>query len=159
MTMIDETQDLQQLPSPGPEHRLLEIFVGKWNTEGEIRATSSSPAARLIAVDTYEWLPGGFFLIHKVDGHMGNEVVKTTEIIGYDSSKKTYFTRSFDNQGNAGAYLANLRDRFWTINGELERFTGEFSSDGNTLKGKWELLSDGSNWQPWMDIKLTKEKL
>ncbi|MDQ0273745.1 N-acetylneuraminic acid mutarotase [Cytobacillus purgationiresistens] len=88
---------------------------------------------------------------------MGGEEVKTTEVIGYDSSKQTYFTISFDNQGNAGAYLANLRDCLWTINGELERFMGEFSSDGNTLKGKWELLSDGSSWQPWMDIKLTKE--
>lgn len=158
MTMRDKTQDSQKLTQPGSEHKLLNIFVGKWNTEGQIKSTSSSPASRLTAVDTYEWLPGGFFLIHYVDGRMGDEEVKTMEIIGYDISSQAYFTHSFDNQGNTGVYQANLHERTWTIKGESERFTGEFSNDGNTLKGNWELSRDGYNWQSWMDIKLTKEK-
>ncbi|MBS4192921.1 DUF1579 family protein [Bacillus sp. FJAT-49705] len=153
MTKNDKVQAVR----PGPEHKLLDIFVGKWKTEGQIKATSSSPAARLTAVDTYEWLPGGFFLIHYVDARMGDMEVKTTEIIGYDASSQTYFTSSFDNQGNTGTYQANLREGAWTINGKTERFTGEFSDGGNILKGKWEMSSDGSNWEPWMDIKLTKE--
>lgn len=40
---------------------------------------------------------------------MGDVEVKTSEIIGYDA---------------------------WTIKGRTERFTGEFSDDGNILKGK-----------------------
>lgn len=55
-------------------------------------------------MDTYEWLPGGFFLIHRVDGRMGEAEVTAIEIIGFDASIQAYLTRSFDNQGNAGTY-------------------------------------------------------
>jgi hypothetical protein len=40
------------------------------------------------ALDTYEWLPGGFFLLHRVDGLMGDEPVQAVEIIGYEASSE-----------------------------------------------------------------------
>lgn len=79
----------QQSPIPGPEHRRLEIFVGEWRTEGEILATEAGPASRLTAIDRYEWLPGGFFLLHHVDARMGDVEIKTLEIIGYDAESET----------------------------------------------------------------------
>ncbi|AWP27576.1 DUF1579 family protein [Paenibacillus sp. Cedars] len=141
---------------PDPAMERLNVFVGKWNTEGVIKASPSGAADVLKAVDTYEWLPGGYFLIHHVDGYMGKDKVKAIEIIGYDASSQNYTTHSYDNQGNFNAYQANLLDRDWKIWGESERFTGMFSEDSNTLTGSWELSSDGTNWVPWMDIKLTK---
>jgi hypothetical protein len=86
---------------------------------------------------------------------MGDDEVKAIEIIGYDGASQAYFTRSFDNQGNTSAYEASLRDGVWTILGESERFTGAFGDGGTTLMGKWE-RSEGSEWLPWMDVKLTK---
>jgi len=141
---------------PGTALALLDVFVGKWHTEGVIAGSPSGPAARLKAVDTYEWLPGGFFLIHHVDGHMGEDPVKAIEMIGYDASSRLYTTQSYDNQGNVNAYQANLQGREWTISGRTERFTGAFSEDGNSLTGKWELSDGGGNWAHWMDIKLTR---
>ena len=38
-----------------------------------------------------------------------------------------------------------------------DRFTGTFNDDGNVITGHWELLDDDGNWQPWMDITLTKQ--
>ncbi|UHA75754.1 DUF1579 family protein [Paenibacillus sp. 481] len=134
----------------------LNVFVGKWNTEGLIKEGPSGATVRLKATDTYEWLPGGFFLIHHVDGYMGDAEVKAIEIIGYDASSQTYTTHSFDNQGINNTYQANLLDAVWSIVGKTERFTGMFSDDGTTLTGSWERLSENSNWVPWMDIKLTK---
>lgn len=61
MTKNDKVHAQQQRVRPGPEYKLLDIFVGKWKTEGQIKATSSSPAARLTAVDTYEWPALWFF--------------------------------------------------------------------------------------------------
>ncbi len=146
--------------APGPEHRLLDVFVGTWNTEGTILADAAHPSAttaKLTAVDTYEWLPGGFFLIHHVDGRMGEDEVHAIEIIGYDASRQAYRTRSFDNQGNTGTYEATLRGATWRIRGERERFTGELGDDGGSLTGQWERRStDGTRWVPWMDIRLTK---
>lgn len=134
----------QQSPTPGPEHKRLEIFVGEWKTEGEILASEAGPASRLVAVDRYEWLPGGFFLLHHVNGRMGDVEVKALEIIGYDPSSQTYTTHSFDNHGNSSAYQASLRDRDWKNTGESERFNGVFSEDGHILTGRWEQSRDGS---------------
>ncbi|WP_339290063.1 DUF1579 family protein [Paenibacillus sp. FSL W8-0187] len=152
----DDALTSQNSFKPDPAMARLNVFVGKWNTEGVIKASPSGPADQLKAIDTYEWLPGGHFLIHHVDGHMGKEEVKAIEIIGYDASSQKYTTHSYDNQGNFSAYQANLIDRAWTILGKSERFTGMFSEDSNTLTGSWELSNDGKNWVHWMDIKLTK---
>jgi hypothetical protein len=141
---------------PGPAHRALEVFVGTWQTEGVITAGPSGPVSRLQAVDTYEWLPGGFFLLHRVDGHMGDEPVQALEVIGYDASRERYVTWSFDHQGATGTYQALLRDGAWTIYGESERFSGAFSDDRLTLTGTWEQSSDGATWVPWMTITLRK---
>lgn len=154
----DKALTSQNPSKPDPAMERLNVFVGKWNTEGVIKASPSGEGAtdQLKAVDIYEWLPGGYFLIHHVDGHMGKDEVKAIEIIGYDASSQSYTTQSYDNQGNINAYQANLLDRTWTILGKSERFTGMFSEDNNTLTGSWELSNDGKNWVQWMDIKLTK---
>lgn len=146
----------QNPSTPNPAMARLNVFVGKWNTEGLIKASPSGPATQLKAVDTYEWLPGGYFIIHHVDGHMGKDEVKAIEIIGYDASSQTYTTHSYDNQGNISAYQANLQDSTWTILGKSERFTGMFNDDSTTLTGNWELSTDGKDWVHWMEIKLTK---
>jgi hypothetical protein len=110
----------------------------------------------LQAVDTYEWLPGGFFLLHRVDGRMGEDPVHVLEIIRYDASSDAYVTQSFDNQGNIAVYRAILQGSAWTIRGDSERFTGAFSEDRSTLTGTWEQARDGRTWTPWMTITLSK---
>ena len=140
----------------GPEHEPLNVFVGKWNTKGRTRAGPSGPAARITAVDTYEWFPGGFFLVHHVDARIGHDEIKVIEIIGYDASTQMYSTRSFDSQGNSGTYQARVRDGVWTFTGESERATVVVSDDGNTMTANWERSDDGSTWLPWMDVELTR---
>ncbi|CAL1517779.1 hypothetical protein [Chitinophaga sp. MM2321] len=54
----------------------LNNFVGKWNTIGRILPTSNNPEINIKGTDHYEWLPGGFFLQHKVAVLMGNEKTK-----------------------------------------------------------------------------------
>jgi hypothetical protein len=142
---------------PGPEHQRLNVFVGRWNTEGQTRAGPLGPAARITAIDTYEWFPGGFFLVHHVDARIGDEEIKVLEVIGYDASSKTYPMRSFDSQGNFGTHEARVRDGIWTFAGESERATVLVSDDGNTMTANWE-RSDGARWLPWMDVTLTKAR-
>lgn len=156
MTKNDNPLTPDDTLTPNSALARLNVFVGTWKTEGLIKSSPSGPAAKLKATDTYEWLPGGFFLIHHVDGFMGEEEVKTIEIIGYDASSRMYSTHSYDNRGNIGVYQANLLGADWTIMGKSERFTGKFSDDGNTLSGNWELSGDGESWDSWMEIKLSK---
>ena len=144
-------------PEPTPEHRLLDAFVGTWRTEGRMEAGPLGPAAAIRGTDRYEWLPGGFFLVHRVDVRMGDEQVNTIEIIGWDPESRTYPMRWFDGRGGSGTYHAAFRDGAWTFAGETERFTGRFAADGGTISGTWERTEDGSEWLPWMEINLTKD--
>lgn len=148
----------QKPPEPDPALKRLSVFVGKWNTEGQLRATPSNPAVKIIGTDIYEWLPGGFFLVHRVDVRMGDEEVKSVEIIGYDASSNIYPMRYFDNKGNSGTSQAIVRNGDWIFIGESERSTVTFSDNNNIITASWERLSDGSNWSPWMEVKLTRVK-
>jgi Protein of unknown function (DUF1579) len=155
-TIDIKLQSQGQQIAPSAEIQRLHLFVGKWSTEGETHASADAPAVKVTGIDTYEWMPGKFFLVHRMDGHIGNEELQQLEFIGYDPSSQTYTCHSFDNRGNADLFQANLRDHTWTIEGKSSRFTGLFNSIGNTLTGKWDQSSDGLNWLPWMDIKSTK---
>jgi Protein of unknown function (DUF1579) len=155
-TIDIKLQSQGQPLAPSTEIQRLQIFVGKWNTEGETHASVDAPAVKVSFVDTYEWMSGKFFLVHRANGHISNEELNTIEFIGYDPSSQMYTCHSFDSRGSTDSFRATLRDRTWTIEGKSLRFTGLFNRIGNTLTGQWEQSSDGLNWLPWMDVKLTK---
>jgi catechol 2,3-dioxygenase-like lactoylglutathione lyase family enzyme len=137
----------------------LEVLVGRWRTRGWTRPRAEAPAAEIDALDTYDWLRGGFGLLHVVDGRVGDQRVEGTEVIGYDPERAAYVTQYFGSDGPA-AYEASLGDLggalTWTMRSKADRFTGTFSDDGNSITGHWE-LHDGSTWRAWMDISLTRQ--
>jgi hypothetical protein len=96
--------------APGPEQRRLESLVGRWKTEGWTRETPEAEAQRIGAFDTYEWLHGGFALLHLVDARVGDEKVDGAEIIGFDPERGLYATQYFGSDGPT-AYEAELEDQ------------------------------------------------
>jgi len=135
----------------------LNAFVGVWDTEGTMNAGPSGQSVKFKATDTYEWLPGGHFLLHRFDADMPNGNVKGIEVIGYNQENKSYLVHSFDSVGNASVMQARIEKDTWTFIGENIRFTGGFSDKGKIFSGLWELRSgEGSSWQPWMDVRLRK---
>jgi uncharacterized protein YndB with AHSA1/START domain len=137
-------------PPPGEEGRKrLEALIGRWRTEGETVASPSEPATRIAGTDTYEWLGGGFFVVHRVDVRVGDEHVEAIEIIGYDAASGTYPTHAFDSQGTATTYQMEERDGTWTITGATERSTLVPGDDGATMRASWERSDDdGATWRP-----------
>ena len=97
------------MTKPTAKHRGLGIFAGKWITQGTIRATEGSASAEMRAIDRYEWLPGGFFMLHKVDALIGGTVSQSIEVIGYDKEQACYVTRSYDDQGMSDGFTAHLK--------------------------------------------------
>ena len=144
---------------PGTEHSRLAALVGRWRTEGWTNETSELPAARIEALDTYEWLPGRFALLHTVNARVGDEHVEGAEIIGWEPERGAYVTQYFGSDG-PNAYEASLAVEsgvlVWTMRSDSDRFTGRFSDDGNALTGAWERLDDEKSWQPWMGVTLTR---
>jgi len=138
-------------------HRMkrFEVFVGTWNTTGEVHATEQSPATTLVATDTYRWLPGGHFLIHEVDARFGSQPSRSLEIVGFDTARRKYLSRSYDDRGAEEKFEIILRGRRYHILGQTVRFAGQFNAEKDVLQGVWELRST-SSWKPWIKIKLAR---
>ncbi|NIJ53895.1 DUF1579 family protein [Dyadobacter arcticus] len=147
--------DQNQAKKPGPELRRLNAFAGKWNTSGTLQAMPGDPPVYFHGTDTYEWLPGGFFLLHTVDVMMGNERKQSIEVIGYDPLSELYPMQHFDDQGESGIMHGRLEGDQWTILSSELRFNGIFSADMKTLTGVWEQCMEDS-WTHLMEIALTK---
>jgi hypothetical protein len=143
-------------PTPTAAHRALDVLVGRWVTRGAIHATADAPAAELHAIDVYEWLPGGFFLLHTADALLGDAAARSIEVIGHDAARGCYVTRSYDDRGGSEEYTARLVERAWEIDGASVRFRGALDADGAILAGRWERCDDAGAWVPWMDIELRK---
>jgi hypothetical protein len=134
----------------------LEIFIGTWNTTGEVLETDANSAGTLVATDTYRWLPGEHFIIHEVDARFDGNPARSMEVIGFDASTKQIVSRSYDDQGSTEAFVATLDGRRWTIKGKSVRFDGSFDSKRNRLTGLWELKAGKARWQPWIKLQLVR---
>jgi hypothetical protein len=138
---------------PGAELQRLSAFVGTWNSEGQAQESPYGPAGKVTAVDTFEWLPGSFFLSHKWDVKQGAAQIEGIEIIGFDGRNKAYTSRFFDSMGNSGTLRARVQGNAWT-------WTGDSDVAGKPLKerctivvvradvytNKCEYSADGVKW-------------
>ena len=147
---------MNKTTKPSAKHRALGILAGSWSTQGTIRASGNAAASEMRAIDRYEWLPGDFFLLHKVDALIGGEASQSIEVIGYDAEKGCYVSRSYDDRGACDGFTARLENRVWEVDGAKVRFRGAFDTKGAVLAGTWEQLGDAHQWEPWMDIELRK---
>lgn len=65
------------LPAPTAAHRRLEVFIGGWHAEGtsydegQDAADPRAPGVPWTSDESYEWLPGKFFVLHRWDAMTG----------------------------------------------------------------------------------------
>ncbi|MET4128016.1 DUF1579 family protein [Roseovarius sp. MBR-6] len=130
-------------------------FVGLWNTRGKIGASDMAEEKTMSATDSYEWLPGKCFLLHRVDARMGDDIIRSTEIIGWDADAGAFFSTSYDARGGTSRFRCALDGNKWKIDGPGIRFRGAFDQDWNRMTGIWE-MEESELWSPWMDISLTR---
>ncbi|HEX6703845.1 MAG TPA: DUF1579 family protein [Albitalea sp.] len=151
-------------PHPGPAHRRLDVFVGGWQMTGRQFETSFGPAAPVQARERYDWLPGGFFLVHRFDGKLGEQDMACIEVIGPDGAGG-YFQHAFYNDGLAMHWRAQERDGRWTIEGDWPaqpqpvrvRCTVRFAAGNRSRHAVWERSSDGRDWQTFWDVTATRQ--
>jgi hypothetical protein len=173
MTSAEATQDVAQPPNDesrfqpsirGALHERLGAFLGKWIMEGQAYEGPFGPAARITATETYEWLPGSLFLVHRLEGRLGGQRIACIEVIGCDTSKDTCSVRSFYNDGTHNVWQGREQDGTWVFSGTWQRdgkalsvrCTSVFSDAGDTVTGTWEYSPDGSTWQRFWETRLTR---
>lgn len=145
-----------QLAKAGPEHQRLEVFIGKWINEGHTIATADAPAVPILTSDVYEWMPGGFFVLHTAYGRIGNADVGGKEIISYDAASKKYRSYFFDSQGRISTHELTVSGDTWKWSGEQTRSTAVFTDQDKTQTAHHERLDEHGNWVPAMDVTLTR---
>jgi hypothetical protein len=142
---------------PSIQLKKLNFLIGKWHTKGEVLQGASASSKEIRGMDTYEWVSGGFFILHRVDVFMGNERTEAIEIIGYDENRKSYFMKSFDSQGESITMYAVLeKSSVLKFGDEKMRTVLTANEDGSSMSAKWELSENGKTWKPWMNIEFKK---
>lgn len=136
--------------------KLLEPFIGVWNTTGILEAGLGNADIEVKGTDSYEWMPGGFFMLHKVDVMMGEERNESLEIIGYDEDRQTFTMHAFDNKGVETTMSAEYKNGLWLFYNAQLRFEGGFNDKRTLLSGSWLQKDDHSHWQQFIRICLEK---
>jgi hypothetical protein len=166
-----DTHHPNSAPTPSPETQRLGALVGRWRTEGHL---VGDPPAPITGTDIYQWLPGGFFLVHHVDVLIGQQRVQALELIGsYDPATDAFLARAYDNLGDVTVMQARVDGRgVWRFTGGGDvapvarpataeasgavRSTLTITADRSGMTARWERSDDGVSWQPWMDVSFTR---
>ncbi len=149
----------QEQPKPGPEHRKMEMYVGKWTYQGSGDATPFGPAGKFKGKATNRLVLGGFFLESR-DEDTGDSgyIFQSIGFRGYDPVNRTYFGIGFENDGRETSATATLNGNTWTSVGVRKDAKGisyktrnveTYLPDGKTSTWVAEYSSDdGKTWLP-----------
>jgi Protein of unknown function (DUF1579) len=154
-------------PKPGPEHKKLEYFVGKWTTTGNMKASPMGPGGKIKATDTCEWFQGGFAVVCNSQGTGPSGPMKSIGIMSYSTDQKVYTYYGLDNSWMVmmSAAKGNVTGDTWTYVDEgtmggqpfRTRFTLKTASPAS-YTFTWELLGPDKKWVPILEGTSTRGK-
>jgi hypothetical protein len=137
------TED-QQSPKPDPALKVLDVMVGTWDLKGRDFTTREEISGQ----STFEWMEGGFFLVHGFNFDYAGRRFAGVEYIGYDEKRGHLRTHVFSTQdpGPLEYTWEVTKDSFTNWLGDVgstNHYMGRFSEDKNTLIGQWEWPGGG----------------
>ena len=147
-------------PKPGPEHKKLEYFVGKWTVESEIKANEFVPAGKTVGTETGTLGPGGFYVESRAEGQFGTRF----GVIAYDSHAKVYTSYYASSVGLVGTATGTANGNTWTWMVE-DKFAGQAVKGRTTITvlspteytSKYEMADGKGGYTTLVESKATKE--
>jgi hypothetical protein len=151
-----------EAPAPDPALKRLEFLVGTWKVEGMMEAGPAGPAGRVETSETYDWLEGGFFLVHHWNGtmEMGGVALADTgyEFFDYDPEAQQYRARFFNNFGPyddvGSVYKGSFTGDVLTITGPARRAFKP--NDDGTITANSEMPGGDGTFAPFMKTIMTR---
>ncbi len=153
-----------QAPKPAAELKKLDVFVGSWTLDGDMKAGPMGPGGKMAESEKCDWMEGGFYVVchSEYKSSMGNGV--GLSVLGYSSDDKAYTYREFNSFGE-------FEDSKGSIDGDTWTWTADEKMGGMTMKGRftmkmtsstsytfsYEMSQDGTKWNSVMDGKATKK--
>ncbi len=158
---LPQLRAVDAAPQPGPEHKKLACFTGKWKAELTTVETPLAPAGKATATHEGRFVQGGFHVESRGKGRSPMGTFTWTEIYYYDSSKKAYGNFAYDGTGQAGLAKADCNGNTWTLLWEQSvggrsyqcRSVVTFAPDGKSSTVEWTYSEDGTTWKPWLTGK------
>jgi hypothetical protein len=108
--------------------------------------------------DEYEWMPGGHWLIHRVDVLIGDDRTQALELIGDPAEDGTFAMRAFDASGAYDEMRLAVRGRTLQTQGDGVRNTLTVTADGGSMDATWERRTDAGAWIRWMELTLKRTR-
>ena len=152
-----------ETPKPGPEYKKLEVFVGSWTLDGDVKPGPMGPGGKTTETEKCEWMEGGYFLVCHSDykSPMGSGI--GLSVMGYSSDDKAYTYREFNSQGEFEDARGVLDADTWTWTSDEKmgsstmkgRFTMKMTSS-SSYNFAYEMSQDGTKWTTMVDGKATK---
>ena len=87
-----------------PSTELFEPFLGDWIIEGKNSETAQSPGAFFTGKESFEWLPGDFFIVSYWHRSYEDKEYTGIGIMGFEATNDKYFFNMFDNFGYTRSY-------------------------------------------------------
>jgi hypothetical protein len=147
-----------QVPTPGAEHKKLEMFVGEWTFAGESKAVPAlgmTDAGKVSYRHVNQMANGGFFLETRRTGTSARGPVTELFVYSYNAVSKTYRQDGYNNRGQVRTFTATLDGLTWSFVGTntnldgsvtKERYTLTYSSDLSSATVRSEHSKDGIEW-------------
>jgi hypothetical protein len=151
-------------PKPGPELKKLDVFVGSWTLDGNMKPGPMGPGGAISENEKCEWMDGGFYLVcnSEYKSTIGNGV--GLAVMGYSPDDKAYTYREFNSFGE-------FEDSKGSVAGDTWTWIADEKMGGMTMKGRFtmkiisatsytfmfEMSQDGTKWSTVMDGKATKK--
>ena len=151
-------------PTPAPELKKLDYFVGTWKSTGDLKPGPMGPGGKYTSLDHNEWNLGHFFLVthSTISGVPGH----ATEVayFGYNAADKAYTYDAFNSMGEAEHFKGAVEGDTWTwtSTGKMgeqtlkERFTVTVASP-TSYNFKFEVAPEtGGDYTTVLEGKATK---
>jgi hypothetical protein len=153
------------MPKPGPEHKKLEVFVGTWTLDGDLKPGAMGAGGKMTETEKCDWMDGDFFVICHAEAKTSMGDASAVSVMGYSPEDKTYTYREFNSLGEYMESKGTLDGDTWTWTGEDKmnatptkgRFTMKMTSP-SSYNFTYEMSQDGTKWTLAMDGKATKSK-
>lgn len=107
-------------PTPGPEHAVLQKFVGEWESKSEANMGPGQPAVSCNGTASAKML-GGFWVINNSTADGMGAKVEAVQTIGYDSAKKMY----------VGTWIDSMWNHLWHYEGQYDEGTKTLSLEAD----------------------------
>lgn len=134
-TASEMNVQIGQIPQPDPALKRFDRLIGKWELKGR---TLDSKEDNITGWNTFEWLPGGFFLKSEGEINFRGDIVRSMEIIAYDAEQKNFPSSVYSNlSGDVIPYEWDVQGDTLIHAGLGATYKGTISGDGNTIIGGW----------------------